>query len=816
MSDNPALLISASDPSLALEHYFTLFEKQANPVLLIKDGHFINCNAALLTHLGFSEKASFLNQSPADISPEFQADGLSSKEKAHTMMAITQQQGYHRFDWLHRGYNGELINVEITLTAIKVMEVSLLHAEWWNKNTHVSQATKLKETSALQNAIFNSSTFSSIATDVNGVIQIFNVGAETMFGYTASEVVNIMSPADLSDKNELAIRAEALSLEFDITLNSGFEALVYKAALGLEDIYELTYVCKNGQRLPAQVSVTALRDQTDNIIGYLLIGTDNTARKLLKQSKVNAAIAFESGQAMFITDAQGLYTLANKAYLDMTGYSLIELIGNNPRIMQSGCQSPAFYKHMWQTIQTEGHWSGAISNKRKNGDIQLELLSISKVNDCSGNTTHYVATFADNNQRLAYLENLSISQEQASKLLLGATHTEELKYDIAKAEQAVLTKSQFLSNMSHEIRTPINAIMSIAFLTLQTDLTAQQHNYLSKIDSSAKWLLGILNDILDFSKLEAGKVELEQQQFELHSVLTFLKTVATPLIDNKDVSLRFEVPPSIPTHFIGDSLRLGQVLLNLTSNALKFTHTGSVTLRIQLLSLEAQQARLHFSVTDTGIGLDLNHKNKLFDAFNQADNSTTRIYGGTGLGLSISKQLVQAMGGTISIESQEGAGSCFSFIITLAVATSPVANPLPTTSLKHEVKYPSLLNARILVVEDNLVIQEFIPDIMGYEGMLVDLANNGVEALTLLEHNVYAAVLMDCQMPIMDGFEASRRIRANPRFDSLPIIAMTGNVEASDHQRCLDCGMNDFISKPVNWEQAFLTLDKWISHPVNL
>ncbi|MCX7082340.1 MAG: ATP-binding protein [Methylococcales bacterium] len=392
--------------------------------------------------------------------------------------------------------------------------------------------------------------------------------------------------------------------------------------------------------------------------------------------------------------------------------------------------------------------------------------------------------------------------------------TKELQTSTTKAHEAVAIKSQFLSNMSHEIRTPINAIMSIAFLALQTDLTAQQHNYLSKIDSSAKWLLGILDDILNFSKLEAGKVELEQQQFELASVIAFLKTVATPLVTNKDISLLFAVESSVPPVFIGDSLRLGQVLLNLSSNAIKFTHTGSVTLNVTLLSLVDQQAQLKFSVTDTGIGLDLNHKHELFEAFNQADNSTTRVYGGTGLGLAISKQLVQAMGGAISIESQEGAGSCFSFIITLAVATSPAFNPLPKTSLKHEVKYPSLLNARILVVEDNLVIQEFIPDIMGYEGMLVDLANNGVEALTLLEHNTYAAVLMDCQMPIMDGFEASRRIRANPRFDSLPIIAMTGNVEASDHQRCLDCGMNDFISKPVDWEQAFLTLDKWISHPV--
>ena len=812
MSDTSSLLISATDPSLELDHYSKLFENQYNPVLLLKDGHFISCNNACLMQLGYPDKATLLNQSPADISPEFQTDGLSSKEKANAMMAVAQQQGYHRFDWLHRCYDGKLINVEVTLTAIKVMDIPLFHTEWWNKNTLVSQ---LKASSALQDAIFNSRTFSSIATDSQGIIQIFNMGAETMLGYAASEVVNIMSPADLSDKRELDMRADALSLEFGITLHSGFEALVYKAALGIEDIYELTYISKNGQHIPAQVSVTALRDEAQTIIGYLLMGTDNTARKLIEQSKVNAAVAFESGQAMFITDAKGNYTLANKAYLDMTGYSLFELLGNNPRIMKSGCQSPAFYKHMWQTIETEGHWSGALSNKKKNGDIHLELLSINKVSDSLGNSTHYVATFADNDQRTAYVDNVYINQEQAHKLAIKTQLNQTLQNNVTKAEQVVISKSQFLSNMSHEIRTPINAIMSIAFLTLQTELSAQQQNYLSKIDSSAKWLLGILDDILNFSKLEAGKLELEQQQFELDSVLTFLKTVTTPLMADKELSLIFELSPSLPTHFIGDSLRLGQVLLNLLSNAIKFTHSGKVTLNIQLLSLEAQQARLSFSVTDTGIGLDLNHKNKLFEAFNQADNSTTRHYGGTGLGLAISTELVQIMGGAINVDSQEGVGSCFSFIITLPVASSS-APALAKNNLKHEVKYPNLHNARILVVEDNLMIQEFIPDIMGYEGMLVDLANNGVEALAMLSDNDYAAVLMDCQMPIMDGFEATQRIRANPRFDSMPIIAMTGNIDEHDRQRCLDCGMSEIINKPVDWEHAFFTLDHWLSHPRKL
>jgi len=703
MSDNPALLISASVPSLALEHYFKLFEKQANPVLLIKDGHFINFNAAFLKQLGFPDKASLLKQSPADISPEFQADGLSSKEKSHTMIAIAHQQGHHRFDWMHLCYDGELITVEVILTSHCINDELLLQATIRDITERIKSEQAIRESELRWQFVLEITSDGIWDWNIETDHAIYSTRWKSMLGYSNHDIL----PTNQEWKTRIHPDDQAMV---------GGSMQAYLAG-----------------SLPSYK------------VEYRLKCKDNTYKWIL-------------GRGMVVSrDQENLPLRMIGTHTDITTFKEEELL---------------LKKH-----KAAAEFDAKVKN-------------------------------------LALIKQAQNMKEHVSQQVFQ--RTEELQTSITKAEQAVLTKSQFLSNMSHEIRTPINAIMSIAFLTLQTDLTAQQHNYLSKIDSSAKWLLGILNDILDFSKLEAGKVELEQQHFELHSVLTFLKTVATPLIGNKDVSLRFEVPLSIPTHFIGDSLRLGQVLLNLTSNALKFTHMGSVTLKIQLLSLEAQQARLHFSVTDTGIGLDLDHKNKLFEAFNQADNSTTRIYGGTGLGLSISKQLVQAMGSAINIESQEGVGSCFSFIITLAVATSPASNPLPKTSLKHEVKYPSLLNARILVVEDNLVIQEFIPDIMGHEGMLVDLANNGVEALTLLEQNVYAAVLMDCQMPIMDGFEASRRIRANPRFDSLPIIAMTGNVDASDHQRCLDCGMSDFISKPVDWEQAFLTLDKWISHPEKL
>ena len=226
-----------------------------------------------------------------------------------------------------------------------------------------------------------------------------------------------------------------------------------------------------------------------------------------------------------------------------------------------------------------------------------------------------------------------------------------------KAEDATRMKSDFLSNMSHEIRTPINAIMSISYLTLQTDLSVQQHNYLTKIDSSAKWLLGILDDILNFSKLETGMVSLEHSDFELSSVMLFLQDVTPPLLKDKSVMLSFNVDPAIPVVLIGDSLRLGQVLLNLLSNAIKFTSEGSITLEVQLLSLEAGQASLRFAIIDTGIGISIERQSELFEAFNQADNSTTRLYGGTGLGLSISKELVSAMGGHIVVESQEGAAN---------------------------------------------------------------------------------------------------------------------------------------------------------------
>jgi len=397
--------------------------------------------------------------------------------------------------------------------------------------------------------------------------------------------------------------------------------------------------------------------------------------------------------------------------------------------------------------------------------------------------------------RIRQLKKIQLSLEtQVSK------RTEELT-------KAVQIKSDFLANMSHEIRTPMNAIIGMTHLTLQTDLTAKQRNYQDKINTSAKWLLGILNDILDFSKLESGKIKLEHINFTLESIIQYLSDVTSSSLSDKQLTFNVKVAQDIPSILIGDPLRLGQILLNFLNNAIKFTKTGSITLVVQLLETGSERVDLRFSVTDTGIGLSEEQQAHLFRAFEQADNSTTRLYGGTGLGLAISKQLVEAMNGSIGVKSNQGEGSTFFFTISVGVQAATQVSPFPTLPT------PVLDNfngVTILLVEDNLINQELMLDILNNKGIEVDIANDGSEAVSMVANRDYSVVLMDCQMPVMNGYDASIKMRANSRYTDLPIIAMTANVLTEDKQRCFDSGMNDYIAKPIDWDLFFQVLSRWV------
>ena len=367
---------------------------------------------------------------------------------------------------------------------------------------------------------------------------------------------------------------------------------------------------------------------------------------------------------------------------------------------------------------------------------------------------------------------------------------EEINKARRAAEEASEAKSAFLANMSHEIRTPLNAMIGLTQLTLTTALSDKQQDYLSNISGASKTLLALVDDILDFSKVEAGQLEIEALPFRLDEVMSTTEAMMRVRLAEKPIDLSFDVAPDVPLDLIGDPLRLGQVLSNLTTNALKFTSKGRVDVRVALAESDDEDVRLRVTVADTGIGIDAEARAKLFRPFTQADISTTRKFGGTGLGLAISQNLVQLMGGSIGVDSAPGSGSTFWFTAQFGRAQKAAARRDRKLSLPPGV--------RILVVDDNDINRQVAREMLIAEGARVDLAENGVQAVDKVMDGGVDAVLMDLQMPEMDGYEATRRIRAEDRFKDLPIVAMTAHALAAERDKCLAVGMDEHLTKPID------------------
>ncbi|OBV40879.1 CHASE domain-containing protein [Janthinobacterium psychrotolerans] len=418
--------------------------------------------------------------------------------------------------------------------------------------------------------------------------------------------------------------------------------------------------------------------------------------------------------------------------------------------------------------------------------------------------------FVDMDGRVHHLWSVKVPMGPPGAItgLIGlSTDVTELHRLKEQADAASQAKSDFLSNMSHEIRTPMNSIIGMAHLALKSVADARQRDYLQKIFHSGQHLLGLINDILDFSKIEAGKLELEVRQFRLDTLLANISSQLGEAAAAKRLQLHFDIARDLPQRWCGDALRLEQVLLNLTSNAIKFSDHGEVFVRVRQAEEGARHAMLRFEVQDSGIGMSQEEVSQLFRSFHQADTSTTRKYGGSGLGLVISKQLAELMGGKVGVHSQPDLGSTFWFTARL----DKYAGVPEDSAADGE---PPLLDvirgASILLVEDNVFSQQVGCELLEDAGAIVRVANNGREALELLAQQSYDCVLMDVQMPEMDGFEATRRIRADPLLAGLLVIAMTANAGSEDRVRCLEAGMDEFLTKPIAPMLLFQLLAKWL------
>jgi PAS domain S-box-containing protein len=670
-------------------------------------------------------------------------------------------------------------------------------------NTARKQAEEaLLKAGALQSAIFNSANFSSIATDAKGVIQIFNVGAERMLGYAAAEVLNKITPADISDSQEVIARAKALSAELATTITPGFEALVFKASRGIEDIYELTYIRKDGSRFPAVVSVTALRGADGGIIGYLLIGTDNTARKQVEeeQKKLDQRLRdqqfytrslIESNiDALMTTDPLGIITDVNKQMEALTDCTRDELIG------------APFKNYFTDPVRAETAIKLVLSEKKV---TNYELTACAR--DGKNTVVSYNATtFYDRDRKLqgVFAAARDVTERKRFEQALQESNL-ELNSAKSAAEKANLAKSDFLSSMSHELRSPLNAILGFAQLmeTASPLPTATQAGRIAQILQAGWHLLKLINEILDLAVIESGKVSLSLEPVSLEELMSECQAMMEPQAQQRDIRMTF---PGFENHSYvwADRTRLKQIVINLLSNAIKYNKEhGTVVVDCTLISPK----RTRISVKDTGAGLIPEKVAQLFQPFNRLGQEASGV-AGTGIGLVVTKQLAELMDGVIGVESTVGTGSVFwiELLTTagptlIAGAAEPAADaqPRPTGARLRTVLYIEDNPANMMLVEQLL---EQRPDIK------LLMAVNGTLGIELARATLPEVILMDINLPGISGIDALKILREDPATAHIPVVAISANAMLRDIELGLQVGFFRYLTKPIKVREFTETLNE--------
>ena len=651
-------------------------------------------------------------------------------------------------------------------------------------NTARKQAEEaLLKAGALQNAIFNSANFSSIATDEKGVIQIFNVGAERMLGYAAAEVLDTITPADISDPEEVITRAKSLSTELAATITPGFEALVFKAARGIEDIYELTYVRKDGSRFPAIVSVTALRDPQGEIIGYLLIGTDNTARKQVEAERMlldqrlrdqqfyTRSLIESNIDALITTDPRGIITDVNKQMEALTGCTRDELIG-------------APFKDYFTEPERAEAGIKLVLGEGKVTDYELTA----RARDGQETVVSYNATtFHDRDRKLQGVFAAARDVTERSRL------EKQMREQAAKLSDLHRRKDEFLAMLSHELRSPLAPIANaVQLLGLQRG----SENPIQKearciIERQMGQLQHLVDDLLEVSRITTGRIQIRREPVAVSDIVEVAVETVRPLIEQRRHELTVSLPPE-PIWLHADAARLEQVLVNLLTNAAKYTEEGGrVSLTVQQ---EGDECVLR--VRDTGVGITPALLPCIFDLFTQAERSLDRSQGGLGIGLALVQRITDLHGGTVEAYSALGQGS--EFVVRLPVLpTYKPQLPSPIT----EAGQPTIRPLRVLVVDDNVDTVLSFSMLLKALGHDVRPAHDGPTAVQAALDYQPDLVLLDIGLPGLNGYEVAKRIRQHPVLKNVVLVALTGYGQESDWQTSLQAGFNHHLVKPASLEQ---------------
>ncbi len=668
--------------------------------------------------------------------------------------------------------------------------------------TEMLRQETLLKTGALQKAIFNSANFSSIATDAKGVIQIFNVGAERMLGYAALEVLNKITPADISDPQEVIARAKALSIELGTQIEPGFEALVFKASRGIEDIYELTYIRKDGSRFPAMVSVTALRDEADVIIGYLLIGTDNTVRKQVEEERKKLDQRLRDQQfytrsliesnidALMTTDPAGIISDVNKQMEALTGCTRDELIG-------------APFKNYFTEPDRAEAGIKRVLNENKVTNYELTA----RARDGRETVVSYNATtFHDRERNLqgVFAAARDITERKLLDQVLQDNNV-ELQNAMSAAEKANLAKSEFLSSMSHELRTPLSAILGFAQLieSGEPPPSPTQKRSVDQILLAGWYLLNLINEILDLALIESGKLSLSPEPVSLAAVMHECEDMIEPQVQKRGITMVFP-HRELPYFIKADRTRIKQILINLLSNAIKYNRSNG---RVVVECIEVPEGRIRICVEDTGQGLSAEQITQLFQPFNRLGQEA-HAEEGTGIGLVMTKRLVELMGGVIGVESTVGEGSIFWVEMNLTDERQAHADhthfpaatalPLPVGSKLRTLLYVEDNPANLMLVE-RLIDRR--PDLR------LLTATDGYSGIEMARASMPDVILMDINLPGISGIKALRILSDDPATAHIPVVALSANAMPRDIEKGLDAGFFKYLTKPLKINEFMDTLD---------